>query len=111
MTYVYGSFWNNQGSDGDGSWAAPTDFGSSQWLFFEDNTWQNNDPTFTKGAIDTENSGRWVLRHNTINGCIPSNHGTESGGRGRGARRWTFTITRSQVTSTEPLAAREAVQS
>jgi hypothetical protein len=86
MTYVYGSYWNNQGQNGDGSWAAPTGFGSSQWLFFEDNTWQNNDRTFTKGAIDSENGGRWVLRHNTLNACIPSNHGTESGGRGRGAR-------------------------
>jgi hypothetical protein len=86
MVYVYGSFWDNQGQDGDGSWAAATGFGSSQWLFFEDNTWNNSDTIWTKGAIDSENGGRWVLRHNTINACIPSNHGTESGGRGRGCR-------------------------
>jgi hypothetical protein len=86
MIYVYGSFWDGAGEDGDGSWAAPTGFGSSQWLFFEDNTWNNNDPVVTKGAIDSENGGRWVLRYNTINACIPSNHGTESGGRGRGCR-------------------------
>jgi hypothetical protein len=86
MVYVYGSYWDDQGRDGDGSWAASTGFGSSQWLFFEDNTWNNNDTIYTKGAIDSENGGRWVLRHNTINACIPSNHGTESGGRGRSAR-------------------------
>src|SRR4029077_2860077 len=31
MVYVYGSFWNGDPGSGDSSWAAPTDFGSSQW--------------------------------------------------------------------------------
>ena len=84
MIYVYGSFWNNQGADGDGSWAAPTGFGSSQWLFIEDNTWLDSGQSV--GAIDSENGGRWVFRYNHVHGSFPSNHGTESGGRGRGAR-------------------------
>jgi len=81
---VYGTFWNGQ-NWGDGSWAAPTDYGSSKWLFIEDNS-------FTQGTgaekviTDAYAGARFVVRYNTIYNCYPTNHGTESTGRARGCR-------------------------
>ena len=38
---IWDSYWNDGTTTpyGDRSWTAPTDFGSSQFLFFEDNTY------------------------------------------------------------------------
>ena len=81
---IYDSYWNGR-TLGDGSWAAPTGFGSSQFLFIEDNTFTHSDPS-QKGITDSYGGGRFVVRHNNIFNGIISNHGTESTGRTRGGR-------------------------
>jgi hypothetical protein len=83
--FPYGSHWNG-GNYGDGSWAAPADWGSSQFLFLEDNTFTNLDKIFQVQVIDVYGGGRVVVRHNVIRGGQTSNHGTESTGRTRSAR-------------------------
>jgi hypothetical protein len=87
---VYGSNWDNGGSYGDGSWTAPTNFGSSQFLFFEDNTFTSNHPSYLIALCDAYNGARFVMRHNTIHGFTYQNHGTESSGRLRGSRATEF---------------------
>jgi hypothetical protein len=77
--YIYGTHWNGQ-DNGDGSWAASTGFGSSQWLFIEDNISGH-------GALTDGYAGaRFVVRHNQLNDGDIQNHGTESTGRIRGSR-------------------------
>jgi hypothetical protein len=77
--YIYGTHWNGQ-DNGDGSWAAPTNFGSSQFLFIEDNISGH-------GAITDAYAGaRFVVRYNQLNDGDVQNHGTESTGRIRGSR-------------------------
>jgi hypothetical protein len=83
--YVYGSRWNGR-DYGDGSWAAPTGFGSSQFLFIEDNTFTSNDPVHLDVITDALAGARFVLRYNAIHNGYPTDHGTESGGRIRGSR-------------------------
>lgn len=94
--FIYGKSWNNQ-DFGDGSWAAPTNFGSSEFLFIEDNQFVNNG-TSNAAATDAYGGARFVVRHNTIFNSFVTNHGTESTGRIRGGRamevyRNTFTGT------------------
>jgi cell division septation protein DedD len=87
MFYVYGSNWDGQGPYGDGSWHDPANFGSSQFLFFEDNTF-----TFNVGGLGTISDAyagaRFVVRYNTIHDGVLNNHGTESTGRTRGGRAY-----------------------
>jgi hypothetical protein len=87
--WVYGSHWNGSGA-GDGSWSAPTNFGSSQFLFFEDNTFTSTHPSYLISLCDAYDGARFVLRHNTITGFTFQNHGTESSGRRRGSRATEF---------------------
>ena len=82
--YVYGSHWNGQ-NNGDGSWAAPTGFGSSQFLFIEDNNFMHSQQ-YQRSIVDAYGGARFVIRHNTIFNGLISNHGTESTGRTRGGR-------------------------
>src|SRR5439155_7717765 len=82
--FIYGNRWNNQ-NYGDGSWAAPSGYGSSQFLFIEDNDF-SSDGTFLYAMTDAYNGARFVLRHNTVSGFFVATHGTESTGRGRGTR-------------------------
>jgi hypothetical protein len=94
--FIYGNRWNNQ-SFGDGSWAAPTNFGSSAFLFLEDNNFVNNGSA-NAPVTDAYGGARFVVRHNTIFNSFVTNHGTESTGRIRGGRavevyRNTFTGT------------------
>jgi hypothetical protein len=84
---IKGSFWNNQGQYGDGSWAAPTNFGSSEFLFIEDNTFTNTGGGLST-ATDAYEGARFVFRHNTTLGIYVTDHGTESTGRGRGGRAY-----------------------
>jgi hypothetical protein len=84
---IYGSHWNEPGGRfGDGSWAAPTNFGSSQFLFIEDNTFNCNLPSYVLPITDAYGGSRFVVRHNTIHDGFVTEHGTESTGRIRGAR-------------------------
>jgi hypothetical protein len=82
--YIYGTRWNG-GNYGDGSWAASAGYGSSQFLFMEDNTF-----TFNVGGLgtltDAYAGARFVLRYNTFHDGVINNHGTESSGRIRGGR-------------------------
>jgi hypothetical protein len=82
---IYGSGWN--GHDwGDGSWAAPPDYGGSQFLFMENNSFTNTDSTNLFPVTDSYGGGRFVVRHNSIYNCNIQNHGTESTERWRGGR-------------------------
>jgi len=70
-------------SYGDGSWAAPTGLGSSQFIFIENCIF--TDPSAVgAGAFDVDGGGRVVFRHNTA--AFVVGHGTETSGRFRGMR-------------------------
>jgi len=83
--YPYGSAWNGA-AYGDGSWAASANYGSSQFLFIEDNTFTCTRTTIQGTLTDGFNGARFVVRHNSINNFVIGNHGTESPGRGRSSR-------------------------
>ena len=83
--YPYGNRWNG-GSHGDGSWAAPANWGSSQFLFLEDNVITNSNSVYEGQLTDGFNGGRFVVRHNMITNQAIGNHGTETPGRGRSGR-------------------------
>jgi hypothetical protein len=77
---------------GDGSWAAPTNFGSQGFFFIEDNYIKNVTgttafPNWNQGAgnLDGTFGGRFVFRHNHCYDTQVLNHGT-FGGRQRGIR-------------------------
>lgn len=74
--------WAGQ-SNGDGSWAAPTNFGSQEFIFIEDCTFTDANAVGA-GAIDVFGGGRVVFRHNTA--AFLASHGTESTRRKRGIR-------------------------
>jgi hypothetical protein len=84
--YVYGSDWDGHGPYGDGSWSVPTGFGTSQFLFIEDCTFISTGPIYENYVTDAYSGARFVVRHCNITNARPTNHGTESTGRHRGAR-------------------------
>jgi hypothetical protein len=82
------SAWNGDSlRKGDVSWAAPTNFGSGQFLFIEDCT-ATIAPgvSNTKGLTDAVAGARFVVRHCTLNNATVQTHGTESTGRSRSSR-------------------------
>jgi hypothetical protein len=84
MIEVQNPSWGNVGSYGDNSWSSPSNFGTGQFLFIEDNTFTGR--SLGDDAVDSLLGARYVFRHNT---CVNSGfggHGTESGGRYRGMR-------------------------
>jgi len=84
-------------SYGDGSWAAPTQLGTANFLFIETNTF--TDPSAVgAGAFDVFGGGRVVFRHNTASFIV--GHGTESAQRMRGMRA--FEIYDNTFTAIEP---------
>lgn len=76
---------------GDNSWAQPPNYGSGNFLFFENNDFENAGATEnegTAGGLQNEGGGRVVVRFNTFNILDNLNfslgwHGTESSGRPR----------------------------
>lgn len=79
-----GSGWRDYGdtsTNGDSNWAAPTGLGSSNFIFFEDNT-------FNTFGNDCQQGGRWVVRYNTFNNNGLQTHPTGGAGRARGCRAW-----------------------
>lgn len=72
------------GSNGDSAWAAPTNWGGSNFMFFEDNTVNNPTTTQTIGSIDCHTGGRYVARYSQWNNALPNTHGTQT--RDRSAR-------------------------
>jgi len=95
-----GATWGGGANNfGDGSWAAPTDFGSERFLFIEDNIFHNPGRVQTIGGIDCQDGGRYVSRHNQFFNCtMITGHGTESGGRHRGQRAIEFYDNKETVT-------------
>jgi hypothetical protein len=70
-------------SDGDYNWSQPSNFGGSNFLFIETNTFI--DPgAVGAGAMDNFGGSRVVFRHNTASFVV--GHGTESDQRNRGMR-------------------------
>ncbi len=68
---------------GDADWAAPTQLGSSNAVYIEDNYFTDGN---NFGAIDISNGGRAVFRHNTMVGSYFNTHGTETSQRYRSSR-------------------------
>jgi hypothetical protein len=77
---------------GDQAWAAATGFGTSNFIFLEDNQFNGgsdpNAPGSFVGTIeDCNGGGRFVIRYNTIAGMgVGQTHPTGSANRGRGCR-------------------------
>jgi hypothetical protein len=83
---ILDSYWNNDSlGKGDQSYAAPSNFGRGDFLFFEDNifTATSSSPPW---LLDSYSAGRFVIRHNQIVFMKIAVHGTESTGRFRGFR-------------------------
>jgi hypothetical protein len=78
---IYHSSWNG-GDSGDSSWADSSLFGTDNFMYIEDNT-------FNYGvADDCTLGGRVVFRNNIFNNTGLQTHPTGGGGRGRGCRAW-----------------------
>jgi hypothetical protein len=83
-----------QGQWGDYSWNQPENYGSPNFLFFEDNTFNHASCCENEGgagALESRGGGRVVVRFNTMNSGLRDAitwHGTETGGRPRGGRAW-----------------------
>ncbi len=76
---------------GDGSWAAAANYGSSEFVVFEDCSFNNpSSSKTTVGGTDCWDGGRYVARYCLWNNTRPGMHGTESGGRARGSRALEF---------------------
>jgi hypothetical protein len=69
-------------SNGDGSWATATNFGGSDAIFIEDNTFVEQQ---FGGANDCSHGARFVFRYNET-GKGTQNHTTGGSGRARGCR-------------------------
>src|SRR4029077_3190682 len=66
---------------GDVAWTLPARFGSNQFVFVEDNCFNNTISGGFGGGLDGNRGGRYVFRHNHIYNCdgIVACHGTEIG--------------------------------
>ena len=84
--YNAGSCNNDALGVGDQSWAAPTGLGSANFMFAENNTFNNG------AGNDCTQGGRYVWRYNTMNMTSPApavqTHPTGGAGRIRGCRAW-----------------------
>jgi len=88
------SGWGGLGIAGDNSWATPSNYGTEQFIFVEDNTFT---ATGVVRGTDADAGARFVFRNNTLNNVVIASHGTESTGRVRGVRLYeiynnTFTV-------------------
>jgi len=86
-----------QGQWGDYSWSQPENYGSANFMFFENNTLNYAsccENEANAGPLETRGGGRIVVRFNTFTGDHLNGpatwHGTESNGRSRGGRTWEF---------------------
>jgi Abnormal spindle-like microcephaly-assoc'd, ASPM-SPD-2-Hydin len=81
-----GTCYNDSLGIGDQSWAHSTSLGSSNFLFMENNVFNNG------ASNDCTNGGRFVSRYNTFNSTAPppsvQTHPTGGAGRIRGCRAW-----------------------
>lgn len=73
---------------GDNSYATAVNPGSSEMVYFEDNTLSDGTGS-QHGIVDCQRAGRFVVRYNrTTNYAVPSSHGAEGGGGARRGCRW-----------------------
>jgi hypothetical protein len=70
------------GVGGDKAWVDGPQFGTANFLFFEDNFFNNSTAVSTIGALDGIGGGRWVVRYNKFHNCFAGGHGTETVARG-----------------------------
>lgn len=79
-----GSGWRTDGdasTSGNSNWAAPTNLGGSNFMFFENNT-------LNTASNDCQHGGRWVIRYNTFNNNGVQTHPTGGSEGARGCRAW-----------------------
>ena len=80
---------NGGDGNGDAAWAAPAAYGSSQFIFIEDNCFNNLNYANREyaGSTDDDHGARWVYRYNHCYDVEVQTHGTECcryrGGRAR----------------------------
>lgn len=74
------------GTNGDGSWTDATQLGTSHAIYVEDCTFNNLSTSTTNANLDGWSGMRRVTRYCLFRNARPGNHGTESGGRQRGAK-------------------------
>jgi hypothetical protein len=67
------------GGDTDYSWRQPVNWGGSDFIFFEDNTF--NYSIANNEGVDCYNGGKFVFRYNTVINTLVSNHGFDSSTR------------------------------
>src|SRR5579859_283819 len=83
--------WKGIGGWGDNSWASPDTFGTNQAFYLENNTFNYAVGTDTDTYVAGGGGGRYVCRFNVFNNLSNdgacANHGTDTGGRLRGARQ------------------------
>jgi hypothetical protein len=83
--FVRHDSWGGVGANGDNSWASPTNLGTPQFVFIEDNTFSSTGAV--QDAVDSLHGARFVARYNTTtNMTIGGGHGTDSGQRARSTR-------------------------
>jgi hypothetical protein len=83
-TYVFHYAWKGVGYYGDNSWAQPLVFGSSDFMFFEDNDFFSKYGFYY--AVDGWAGARTVIRRNTFLNLQTANHGLDTPGRPRSQR-------------------------
>ena len=71
---------------GDAAWAAPTAFGSNQFVFVENNEFHSAFAGSTSYANDCTSGGRYVWRYNLEVNTMHQTHPTGGGARHRGCR-------------------------
>jgi hypothetical protein len=83
----------NASGSGDAAWAAATGFGTSNFMFIEDNQLVGladpgfSQPTYTATLADCHTAGRYVARYNTLVATnIGQTHPTGHAGHDRGCR-------------------------
>ena len=82
-------YWNGDSlGRGDKSWLDPANFGGSQFLFLEDNTFTCTATSNPGLLTDSYGGGRFVFRYNNVTFTRVTTHGTESSGRYRGVRAY-----------------------
>lgn len=86
------------GSYGDNAWHQPEAYGTANFMYFENNTFNTAgccENEGSVGGINTRGGARVIARFNTFNNMDGLNfalgwHGTESNGRGRSGRTFEF---------------------
>jgi len=97
--------WAGVGDYGDNSWAQPTNLGTSQFIFVEDNIYLCT-AAGVQDFVDGAGGSRYVVRHNTTtNGSIGGGHGTDSTGRTRSVRVFEIYNNTMNATSSFPMAS------